>query len=304
MQLNISYSTLPCRNSVRASQVMDYFGIGPDTAERVIADHLELPIQGGDVVLFTGPSGSGKSSLLNGIKCQFPGAQEMRELGTGHLSLAASTCTLVDSIPLPFEEALQLLSMCGLGEAPLLLRTPRELSEGQRYRFSIALAVAQKPKWIVADEFTAVLDRTTAKVIAYNIRRLADRFGIGFLLATAMDDVASDLQPDLLVRCDLDGSVDVSRASEDGGREFEERAGTPDHSDPWPPHSPSLPLGVAGGLTPPGQSDIQSSTLDPPSKGKKKDSPSRSTASFGSVSPPNPTGRISLGGIIAATRSA
>ena len=68
MLLNISYPTLPLRNSVRASQVVDYFGISHDAQERVLAKDLDIPLQPGDVVLFTGPSGSGKSSLLNALE--------------------------------------------------------------------------------------------------------------------------------------------------------------------------------------------------------------------------------------------
>lgn len=303
MLLNLSYPTVPKRNSVRVSQVMDHFGICHEAGERVIARDLEIPIEEGQVVLFTGPSGSGKSSLLASVTrhieeglsprrygehrapsniddsilplgvepalnesapsdsvspcfpCEPPSLIHLTQQDLGH-------CSLIDALPLPFEEALQLLSLCGLGEASLLLRTPQELSEGQRYRFSIALAIAQKPRWIIADEFTAVLDRTTAKVIAHNVRRLADRFGIGFLLATALDDVAKDLQPDILVRCDLDGRVTVEGLETRGEGE-----------------EPGLPT-----------------------QSRKKKDPSRSTPSCGSASPPSPTGRTSLGGIIAATR--
>jgi ABC-type ATPase with predicted acetyltransferase domain len=255
MLLNISYPTLPHRNSVRASQVMDYFGISQEAQERVLAKDLEIPLQPGDVVLFTGASGSGKSSLLNALVRRLEEDSPRRHGGTegegedrrviGHSAsdppvsprqddcaspassvppclrgepsllrlntLDLGTRLIVDAIDLPFEEALQLLALCGLAEAPLLLRTPQELSEGQRYRFALALAASLKPQWIVADEFTAVLDRITAKVIAHNVRRIADRYGIGFLLATALNDVADDLEPDLLVTCDLDGRVGVER---------------------------------------------------------------------------------------------
>ena len=210
-------------------------------------------------------------------------------------TLPLGTQTLVDAIPLPFEEALQLLAMCGLGEAPLLLRTPQELSEGQRYRFALALAVSQKPQWIIADEFTAVLDRTTAKVIAYNVRRIADRYGVGFLLATAQHDITADLSPDLCVTCDLDGRVTVTRSTSSGsplppGEGLGVRA---EQSDSV--HTPSnADLGRANGPVPP-------PSLNPPRK--KKDHPSASTASSGSAPPPVATGRISLGGIIAVTTS-
>ena len=69
-----------------------------------------------------------------------------------------------------------LLSGCGLSEARLLLRTPAELSEGQRYRFRLAFALASAAKWIAADEFTATLDRTLARVVAFNLRKFSAAF--------------------------------------------------------------------------------------------------------------------------------
>ena len=52
---------------------------------------------------------------------------------------------------------------------------------------------------------------TLAKVLAFNLRRLAKRTGIGFLLATTHEDIIEDLDPDVLVCCDLDGRVSVVR---------------------------------------------------------------------------------------------
>jgi hypothetical protein len=65
--------------------------------------------------------------------------------------------------------------------------------------------------FILADEFCAVLDRTLAKVLAFNVRRLATRTGVGFLLATTHDDLFDDLNPDVHVRCHGDGAIDVER---------------------------------------------------------------------------------------------
>src|SRR5262249_51926324 len=52
-----------------------------------------------------------------------------------------------------------------------------------------------------------------AKVLAFNVRKLASRTGVGFLLATTHDDLTDDLNPDLLVRCRGDGAIDVERRS-------------------------------------------------------------------------------------------
>lgn len=204
MILNVNYEFLPKTPSVNAAVVMDHFGVGFEIGRKVIADGLELPLRPGDVVLFNGPSGSGKSSLMRAATAQLNGVVNADTLELG-------TAILVDALPTSTGESLSLLAACGLGEAQLLLRTPQQLSDGQRYRFRLALAFSKQPQWIVADEFTAALDRPLAKVIAFNIRKLASRLGISCLLGTTHTDIIDDLQPDVLVQCSFEGEVKITR---------------------------------------------------------------------------------------------
>src|SRR4029079_10460851 len=101
---------------------------------------------------------------------------------------------------------------CGLSEARLLLRTPGELSEGQRYRFRLALALASRAPFITCDASPATLERTLAKVVAFNVRKQVTRTGVGLLAATTHEDILDDLQPDLLVRC-AEGTIQAERRS-------------------------------------------------------------------------------------------
>ncbi len=244
MQLTVDYEFLPKRPSSNASIVMDHFGISFETGRHEIAAGLELPIQPNQIVCFTGPSGSGKSSLMRAAaKCL---SQSKTVINIDHLDLGDHI--LVDALGLPADDAIRLLAACGLGEAQLMLRTSAELSDGQRYRFRLALAIAQQPDWILADEFTATLDRTLAQIVAFNIRRLCSRTGIGFLLATTHEDVVADLQPELHLQCELDGQHELTERS---------------------------------------------------AKKKRCSLPRNS----GSAKEPNPTGRISLGGITAVITS-
>ena len=64
-------------------------------------------------------------------------------------------------------------------------------------------------KFIFADEFCAELDRITAAVIAYNIRRYAKGTGVRFILASSHDDILADLEPDVLVVRELCGEGEV-----------------------------------------------------------------------------------------------
>lgn len=218
--ITIRHTVRPRGRTLATNEVADLFGLDEGREILTVAEGLLLDIRPGDLVIFTGPSGAGKSSLLRAAGAQL-GALDAQ-------ALALPDQPLIESLPGPIGQRLDRLAACGLAEARLLLRAPSELSDGQRYRFRLAYALATaeagEGSFILADEFAALLDRTLAKTLAFNLRKLVSRSGIGVLAATTHDDLIDDLNPDLHVRCLGEGAVECLRHDpQKKKRQFRER---------------------------------------------------------------------------------
>jgi peptide/nickel transport system ATP-binding protein len=80
-----------------------------------------------------------------------------------------------------------------------LARYPHELSGGQRQRVVIAMAVALRPKLLIADEPTTALDVTTQAQILDLLRRLVAEDGMGLVLVSHDLAVVADLAHHLAI---------------------------------------------------------------------------------------------------------
>lgn len=193
MIVDIAYDVRPPQPTPRTRRVHEMFGLGEGARQVKVFDGFQIDPQPGQVILVTGPSGSGKSTLVRYLAQRLAGVVNLAEV-TFRCDRA-----LVDDFDVDLDRTLEHLSHAGLAEAFLFLRSFDQLSDGQRYRARLAKALASGAAWVVADEFCANLDRPLARVIAYNVRRVADRYRTGFLLATTHRDFVEDLRPDVWV---------------------------------------------------------------------------------------------------------
>lgn len=182
--------------TARVLEIAEAFGLGLDDKEFVVFDQQAIAIEQGDVVYVTGQSGSGKSTVLRELATQML-AQGTHVLDIDQVPLLERP--LIDQIGNSISDALSLLSIAGLNDAYLFIRKPSELSDGQRYRFRLAKVIESGAKVWVADEFLAVLDRVTAKVIAFNLQKVARKLGATLIVATTHTDMVDDLAPTLTI---------------------------------------------------------------------------------------------------------
>lgn len=191
MNINIEYETTLSEPSERVLAVAESFGIGiDDTIKHTILNNFEFN-EDFDVLYITGMSGSGKSSLLNYLKQHYGCMDYTIDMNTNQ--------PIVDLLGDNVGEALELLSLVGLGEAFLFIKPPKLLSEGQRYRFMLAQILNSKQKVICIDEFTSFLDRNTARVVAYNLQKVCRRLGTKLIVATAHSDLQDYLMPSRVI---------------------------------------------------------------------------------------------------------
>jgi ABC-type ATPase with predicted acetyltransferase domain len=199
--------------SERVAMVCRMFGVAIERLKDPGAPghNCEIEVEQGDIVYITGPSGAGKSVLLRELEKSVP-ADERINIDQIELPADKAAVDCINS-DLTTIEALQILGYAGLSDVFCILTAPAELSEGQQYRFRLACALAAGKKAVFADEFCSSLDRITAAVIAYNVRRFAKRntgAPVTFFLASSHEDILADLQPDVLVVKRFNGPAEVS----------------------------------------------------------------------------------------------
>ena len=182
--------------SSRVLEVAEAFGLGLTDKRFEIYQDLKVNLNPGDVCYISGQSGSGKSLLLNDLRDQFKAAGK---IVYDIADVPLLDMPIVDQIGKNTEEALKLLSQAGLNDAYLFIRKPKELSDGQKYRFRLAKLIESKAEVWCADEFAAVLDRDTAKVVSHNISKIAKQMGVILLVATTHTDLKDYLGPTVTI---------------------------------------------------------------------------------------------------------
>ncbi|MEZ3181471.1 ATP-binding cassette domain-containing protein [Streptomyces pimonensis] len=213
---------------------------------------LDLLVREGELMALVGASGSGKSTLMNILAgLDTPTAGAARVAGRDLLAMSARDrlayrrevvgfvwqqtsrnllpyLTAVQNVALPMqlagfrgrsrgarraraERALELLEL--LKVADCRERRPHQMSGGQQQRVAIAVALANDPSVLLADEPTGELDSQTAEQVFAAFRTANETLGTTVVIVTHDRAVAGEVRRTVAIR-DGRTSTEVLRRSE------------------------------------------------------------------------------------------
>ena len=200
---------------------------------------VSLDVAQGEIVAITGESGSGKSLTAFSVMQLLPrgtvttGSIQLDGKELLNTSDAEMSALRGDDIGMVFQEPMTALNpLMTIGDQVMetillhtdasrdgarkkaedtlrrvglppekyrLARFPHELSGGQRQRVVIAMAIALRPRLLIADEPTTALDVTTQAQILDLLKDLAQDFGMGLMMITHDLAVVADMADRIVV---------------------------------------------------------------------------------------------------------
>lgn len=214
-----------CENLVKIYKIADL--------EVVALQGLDLDIPKGEVLAIVGSSGSGKSTLMNilgGLDRPTAGRVSVDGVDLLKLSTSALTRYRRDKVGFVWQQVsrnlIPYLTAQGNVELPMLMagKSPRfarrraaelldavqlsdrrkhrlaQLSGGQQQRVAIAVALANEPSLLLADEPTGEVDSATARVIWESFRQLSARYGLTTVIVTHDPKIAHEVDRVVSIR--------------------------------------------------------------------------------------------------------
>lgn len=212
-KVTVSYK-IKNSSTEKTKMIKEIFGVDVESAFSTIFTNLSLKIDPSDVILITGASGSGKSTVLRLLTLTHSKLKKEMEIhgnihnkNTKDIAILNknwdNSLALIDQVKKgkDIKEAINLLNSVGLSEAHLYIKRPNQISDGQKYRFAVAnLCDSGKPIWI-ADEFASTLNPEMSAIVAKGLRKVAYKYGATLILAAShTNSFLGSLLPNKLIK--------------------------------------------------------------------------------------------------------
>ena len=185
-----------------------------------ILKNIDFKIYKGEISVIVGPSGSGKSSLLNILgtldldftgdlfidKIKIKSSMDLSDIRKNKIGFIFQfhhllpEFTIFENILIPQilknknikhaeKDSIEMLKLFNLYDR--INHYPSEVSGGERQRVAALRAIANKPLVVVADEPTGNLDKKNSKIMLELILDLKENYSQSFIIATHDEEIVS-----------------------------------------------------------------------------------------------------------------
>lgn len=177
------------KNSFRVASIMGKYDLNAlDIVERFEGDiPIDLTSNNWNIGVIHGTSGTGKTQIIKHLFSKY--IYDFRNHD--------ESCILEDfDKKLSNEKITKLLCDVGFTTAKSWLKPYSVLSNGEKMRVNLALALSGGNDLCVFDEFTSVVDRRVAKVGSYSVQKSVRKMKKKFIAVSCHDDILDWLEPD------------------------------------------------------------------------------------------------------------